>query len=54
MEASKSSQGKYLDDPDGGVEKWEGDRDDGDLVGADASQGRCEESALVEQSVMQH
>lgn len=28
MEASKSSEGKYLDDPDGGVETWEESRDD--------------------------
>lgn len=29
MEASKSSEGKYLDDPDGRVEMWEWGRDDG-------------------------
>lgn len=34
MEASKSSEGKYLDDPDGGVETWEGGGDDGGSVGA--------------------
>lgn len=49
MEASKSSEGKYLDDPDGGVETWEGGKDDGGLVGAGLSgvrQGRCGESAV--------
>lgn len=32
MEASKSSEGKYLDDPDGREELWEWGRDDGGLV----------------------
>lgn len=44
MEASKSSEGKYLDDPDGGVETWEEGRNDGGLVRAGLSgvgQGRC-------------
>lgn len=34
MEASKSSEGKYLDDPDGVVETGEGGGDDGGSVGA--------------------
>lgn len=49
MEASKSSEGKYLDDPDGGVETWEGGRDDGGSVRAGLSsvrKCRCGESAV--------
>ena len=45
MEASKSSEGKYLDDPDGGVETWAGGgRDDGGSVKS-VRQRRCGESA---------
>lgn len=45
----KSSEGKYLDDPDGGVKTWEGGRHGGGLVRAELSsvrQGRCGESPL--------
>lgn len=53
MEASKSREGKYLDDPDGGgVEMWEGrgGRDDGGLVRAEQScvrGGRCGECVAM-------
>ena len=50
MEASKSSEGKYLDDPDGGVETLEGGRGDGGSVRVGLSSVRrctCGESAVL-------